>query len=77
MKGGGQILWSATTICEMSKTSWVMGKYHMKDDLENHLKDELIHLVHWWHIIRFLQKIKQEFINLVGKHNKESLQDMR
>ena len=36
MNGGGLILWSATTICEKSKTSWPMAKRQMKDDLENY-----------------------------------------
>ena len=26
MKGGGQILWNAIGICEMSKTTWQTGK---------------------------------------------------
>ena len=38
MKGGGQTQWNAGAICEMSKTSWEMGKHRMKDDLENHSK---------------------------------------
>ena len=40
MKGGGLILWNAIAICEMSKTSWQMGKRQMKDDPENHSKDQ-------------------------------------
>ena len=35
MKGGGHTLWNAIALCEMSKTSWQMGKRHTKDDLEN------------------------------------------
>ena len=40
MKVGGQILWNADAICEMSKTSWQIGKLSMKDDLENHSKGQ-------------------------------------
>ena len=39
MKIGVVILWNAATMCEMSKTSWKMGKHFMKDDPEKHLKD--------------------------------------
>ena len=38
MKSGGRIPWNASAICEMSKTSWQMGKLRMKDGLENHSK---------------------------------------
>ena len=38
MKNGGLILWNAIVICEMSKTSWQMGKHLMSGDLENHFK---------------------------------------
>ena len=38
MKNGGLILWNATAIREMSKTSWQMGKLLMKVDSENHSK---------------------------------------
>ena len=40
MKSGGQILWNAILICDMSKTSWQMGKHRTKIDLENHLKGQ-------------------------------------
>ena len=50
MISGGQILWNALDICEMSKTSWQTGKLRMNEDLGNHLKDQLFHLVHWWNI---------------------------
>ena len=36
MESGGQILWNAIVICEMSKTLWQMGKHRTKDDVENH-----------------------------------------
>ena len=42
MKGGGQTQWHATAICEMSKTSWHMGKRHTRDDLQNHSKGPII-----------------------------------
>ena len=38
MKNGWLVLWNAIAICEMSKTSWQMGKLLMKGDSENHLK---------------------------------------
>ena len=40
MNDGGLILWNAIAICEMSKTSWQMDKDLMKDDSENHSKDQ-------------------------------------
>ena len=40
MKGGGQILWNAVVLFEMSTTSWKMGKRHMKDDLERQSKGQ-------------------------------------
>ena len=40
MKGGALTPWNANAICEMSKTSWPTGKLSMKDDLENHSKDQ-------------------------------------
>ena len=45
-KVGGQIPWSALPICEMFKISCLMGRHHMRDVLENQLKDRLFHLVH-------------------------------
>ena len=42
MKKGGLILWNATAICEMSKTSWQMGKHFLNGDLENHFKGQVI-----------------------------------
>ena len=39
MKSGGQASWNAIAVCEMSKTSWQMGKRHTKDDL-NHSKGQ-------------------------------------
>ena len=38
MKNGGLILWHDVAICEMSKTSWQMGKPLMKSDSGNHSK---------------------------------------
>ena len=49
MTSGGQILWNAITICELSNISWQTG-LRMNEDLENHLKDPLFHFVHWWNI---------------------------
>ena len=56
MKSGGLILWNAIAICEMSKTSWRMGKHVTNGDLENHLKARSFRLVQWLKIIQFLQK---------------------
>ena len=47
MKSGGQIIWYAVAICEMSKTSWQTGKLLMDEDLGNHSKDRLFDSVHW------------------------------
>ena len=40
MKGGGQILWNAVALFEMSATPGKMRKRHVKDDLENHSKEQ-------------------------------------
>ena len=36
MKRWSQTPWNAIVICEMSKTSWQMGKRHTKDEMEQH-----------------------------------------
>ena len=33
MKSGGQILWNAIAVCEMSKTSWQTGNLKMNQDV--------------------------------------------
>ena len=38
MKNGGPILRNAVAVCEMSMTSWQMGRRITKGDLENHWK---------------------------------------
>ena len=38
-------------ICETSQIFYLMGRRPMKDVLGNHLKDRLLHLVHWLSII--------------------------
>ena len=73
MKGGGQTLWNAIAICEMSKTSWQMRKRHTKDDLENHSEDRSYLLVQWLNIIRYRHEINQDFTNLARKYYEESL----
>ena len=45
----------------------MMGRRPMKDDLGNHLKDRLFHLVHWLSITLSLRKISQESIKLGEK----------
>ena len=64
MKNGGLILWNAVAICEMSKTSWQMRKLPMKDDSQNHSKDQQCLLEQWLNIIRFRRDIYQKYINL-------------
>ena len=59
MKIGGQILWNVAPICETSQIYCLMGKLHMKDALENHLKDQLSRLVHWLSITLSLRRTSQ------------------
>ena len=47
MRNGGQILWNAVPVCDTFRISCLMGRLHTKDVLENHVKDQLFHLVHW------------------------------
>ena len=47
--------------------SCLMGRPHMRDALENHVKDRLFHLVHWLSITLSLRKTSQESINLERK----------
>ena len=68
MKIGGQILWNVTAICEMFKISCPMGRHHMRDVLENHVKDHSFRLVHWLSITQSLRKTSQESINLDRKY---------
>ena len=67
MKNGGLILWNAVVICEMSKTSWQMGKHLMNGDLDNHLNDQKFHLKQWSNIIRFLHGTSPGSTNLARK----------
>ena len=67
MKGGGHTLWNAIALCEMSKTSWQMGKRHTKDDLENHSENRSYRLDQWSNIIRYRYEINQDLINLARK----------
>ena len=39
-KNGGRILWNVSAICEMFKTSWHMGRHHMKGGSGCLLKDQ-------------------------------------
>ena len=54
-------------ICETFKISFLIGKLHTKGVLENHLKDQSFHLVHWLSITLLLRKTSQESINLERK----------
>ena len=67
MRNGGQIPWNALPICETFKISFLMGRPHMKDALENLLKDQLHRLVHWLSITLSLRTTSQESINLERK----------
>ena len=67
MKSGGLILWNAIAICEMSKTSWRMGKHVTNGDLENHLKARSLRLVQWLNTIQFLRKTSQDSFNLARR----------
>ena len=66
-KSGGQILWNAIAICEASKVSWQTGKLRMNEDLVNHSKDHLFHLVHWWNISQAPRVRQSEEIHQFGK----------
>ena len=35
MISGGRILWNATAVCEMTRTSWQTGYLKMNEDLGN------------------------------------------
>ena len=56
MKGGGQIPWNAIAFCEVSKTSWQMGKRHTKGDLENHSKANNIFWSSGWTLSVFTKR---------------------
>ena len=60
LKGGGLTLWNAAAICGTSKTSWPTGSRHMKDELENHSKDQSYLLEQWLNVILLYQKIRKE-----------------
>ena len=64
MKNGGLNLWNAVAFCEMSKTSWQMGKLLMKGDTGNHFEVPYFLWVQWLSVIRFLHKTSQGFTNL-------------
>ena len=67
MKICWQIPWNVTPICETSQIYYLTGRRPMKDVLGNHLKDRLIHLVHWLSITLKLRRISQESINVERK----------
>ena len=60
---GGPIPWNVTAMCETSQIYFLMRRRPMKDVLGNHVKDLLVHLVHWLRITLSLRKISQESIN--------------
>ena len=56
MKNGGQIPWNVIPICETFKISCLMGRFHTKGVLVNHLKDQSFRLVHWLSITYFCER---------------------
>ena len=76
MISGGQILWNAIAICDMSKNYWQTGKIRMNEDLGNLSKDQILHFVHWWNTSQIPSETKLEFINSERKYYQESFQDM-
>ena len=72
---GGLIPWNALAICEMSKTSWQMGKLLTQGDSENHAKAQWFLLVQWLNIIRFLPETSQRSTNVVRKCYQEYASD--
>ena len=77
MNSGGMNPWNAIAICEMSKTSWRMGKLLVKDDSENHSKAWSYLSLHWLNIIRLLQEASPSSTNLARKFYLENSLDMR
>ena len=67
MKNGGLILWNASVISEMSKTTWQMGKHFMKDDMEKDLKYRSFRSEQWLDICQSLQKTSQGSTNLAAR----------
>ena len=53
---GGQIPWNGLPFCETFKISCLMGRYLMKDALENLVKDQSFRSVHWLIITLSLRK---------------------
>ena len=76
MKNGGLLLWNAVAICEMTKTSWQLGRHFTNGDLENHSKARSYHVVQWLEIIRLLRNISRGSTNLVRKCCLEDSSDM-
>ena len=78
MKNGGLILWNAIAICEMSKTSWQMGKLIMEGDSEDHLKVQSFFSEQRLNIIRFpAEETSLGIINSARKFCQEYSSDMR
>ena len=76
MKGGGQILWNAVAICEMSKISWQMGKFRMSEDSGSQSKDQSFHSAHQWKISQIPRETEREFNNSERGYDQEILQDV-
>ena len=67
----GLVPWNAIAICEMSKTSWQMGKLLMKGDSGNHSKVQYLLLEQWKNINQFLQETSPDFTDLERKVHQE------
>ena len=71
MKDGGLVVWNAIAICEMSKTSWQMGKTLYERRFGEPSKGPIIPCGAMADI-RFRREINQHFINLARKYYLES-----
>ena len=76
MKDGGLILWNATAIYEMFKTSWQMGKHLNNGVSENHLMARSFRLAQWLNIIPSLRRTSQGSTKMVRKFYLEYSSDM-
>ena len=66
-ENGGRVPWNVTVICGTYKISCLMGRHLERSDSENHLKDQLFHLVQWSNITLFLLKTCRDCISSARK----------
>ena len=62
-----QVPWNVSVTCTTDKISCLMGRHLVRSDSENHLKDQLFHLVQWSNITLFLLKTCRDCISSVRK----------